>query len=560
MPGRARRADRPLGANAARAVVLLLAFGGIAMAGLLWQAYAAERSHDAAVGRLLSDYSEVATWSFEAAVAEQLAQSLERVLHPAHPSADGPGGAVDAAALLAAQARHRGCCGLDDTLPPSGAVHIRVGEGLQPRGVGIAGELPSGLDPEILVSALIELARDSLASDWPTALLIVPSAKGPRPVAYTVRITGMDTLIWGVPLSTGFIDAVFAAAVRDHDLLPPLLVGSTPREEMLALSAEAPGGESLWEYPVGYAGPWRAEARVLPQRWGALRVSAAILPPAASRLMIGESPAARFSLVTALLLTTAILLWLAVRHLRQVYETAQLRSNFVASVSHELRTPLALQRVAIDMLRLGRAHDPVLRDKALTDLDRETTRLSGLVDNILRFSQTERSASPELRMKQEKLEEIVRRAVKRFGELVDPSDVEFRLHVEDSPVAAVNPEALERALINLLENAVKYGPGGQVVTVRLRIEQGWAVFAVDDQGPGIRDHERAELWEPFRRGDDVVGSAIAGAGIGLTVVWEVARAHGGEAEILDAPGGGTRVEIRLPLSPPTGAGQHAGEG
>ena len=108
-----------------------------------------------------------------------------------------------------------------------------------------------------------------------------------------------------------------------------------------------------------------------------------------------------------------------------------------------------------------------------------------------------------------------------------------------------DPAALVSALQNLLENAIKFGPEGQTIRVRLLDAEQQVVLEVEDEGPGIEASEHEAVFEPFYRGAAAAGSAVAGAGLGLSVVADVARAHGGTVRI-ENRGAGAVVVLRLP--------------
>jgi signal transduction histidine kinase len=110
----------------------------------------------------------------------------------------------------------------------------------------------------------------------------------------------------------------------------------------------------------------------------------------------------------------------------------------------------------------------------------------------------------------------------------------------------MDPEAFRQVLLNLLDNAVKYGPQGQTVRVAaVPVDDGRVAIRVEDEGPGIDPAERAAVWEPFRRGRTTVGTAAAGSGIGLSVVREIVAWHGGTARVEDGARG-ARVVVELP--------------
>jgi signal transduction histidine kinase len=316
-------------------------------------------------------------------------------------------------------------------------------------------------------------------------------------------------------------------------------------DEFLSLAAWTPDGRHLWRSRASDDQPARETTLDLGVRWSGLRVAAVTLPQAAPRLAIGGPPPDRLPVTVGLLLLTVGLLTVALANLRRAADLTRLRSDFVSSVSHDLRTPLALQRVAIDTLRLGRARDAGIRQQALTNIDREATRLTHLVDNLLRFSRAE-SGTGQLRREMVDLGSVVERTVNVFSEIVDPADAAVAMDIE--PVHALaDADGLTRVLLNLLENAVKYGKPGQTIRVGLTKHGGHATISVEDEGPGVDPAERELIWEPFSRGASALRSAAAGSGIGLSVVREIIAAHGGSTRVRDAAHGGARFELHLPL-------------
>src|SRR5206468_8350957 len=154
-----------------------------------------------------------------------------------------------------------------------------------------------------------------------------------------------------------------------------------------------------------------------------------------------------------------------VPQLRREGELARLRADFVSSVSHELRTPLAQIKLYLETLRLGRAKTDAERDWSLGHIDRETTRLHFLVENVLRFSRFGRGettvAVPA------NLGEEVERIVAEFQPLAASRHVLIVTTIDARPTLAMPPEALRHLLHNLLDNAVKYGPNAQTVHAAL---------------------------------------------------------------------------------------------
>jgi len=207
---------------------------------------------------------------------------------------------------------------------------------------------------------------------------------------------------------------------------------------------------------------------------------------------------------------------------------AMLKSEFVANVSHELKTPLALVRMFSEMLYTGRG-DPEKQQKYLEIIVTESERLTALIDNVLDFARVERGKT-SFEFRHVELADAVTRAVDVCRGRAERQGVELRLVLPEQPAAAtVDERALEIALINLVDNALKYAPQSELVIVELRREGPYYRVSVLDQGPGIAKEERRRIFERFVRGKARPGDAVRGSGIGLSLVLQIAQAHGGRA-------------------------------
>jgi signal transduction histidine kinase len=309
--------------------------------------------------------------------------------------------------------------------------------------------------------------------------------------------------------------------------------------------ADASGQEifrSRVQYASGYTGEYRLDA------YGGLHTRIALNPALASSLLIGGLPSDRLPIVLSVLALTIALAVMGVMQLRREDELARLRSDFIASVSHELRTPLAQVRMFAETLLLGRVRSEEERARSLRIVDQEARRLAHLVENILQFSRAERQGIALAPVETE-LAGQVEDALESFGPVSRARKVTLEPSLERGLYAMVDPGAFRQILLNLLDNAVKYGPVGQVVRVGLSQRAGKVCLVVDDQGPGVPPRDRARVWEAFQRLESSVQSAVAGSGIGLAVVAELVALHGGRAWIDDVPDApGARFVVELPLT------------
>jgi len=229
-------------------------------------------------------------------------------------------------------------------------------------------------------------------------------------------------------------------------------------------------------------------------------------------------------------------------NLRREQELSEVRADFLAAVSHELRTPLAQIRMFAELLRNGAMRKPDEMSRALNVIEKESSRLSILVDNVLNYARLRRESAPP--SVDEKPVTDVNRDIDyvmdAFAPLANEKQVILSSTAETVSQANVDSEAVRQILLNFLENAVKYGPRGQTVTIGARREGERVRIWIEDQGPGVEQNERESIWTAFRRGKAGTESRTTGAGIGLSVVHDLVKKYGGRVWVEDNPNGGAR--------------------
>ncbi|MGD8859986.1 MAG: HAMP domain-containing sensor histidine kinase [Myxococcales bacterium] len=222
-----------------------------------------------------------------------------------------------------------------------------------------------------------------------------------------------------------------------------------------------------------------------------------------------------------------------------------MKSEFIATVSHELKTPLSVIRMFGEMLLTRRVPDAQRQQEYLEIICSETERLSNLIENVLDFAALERGKR-RYTMQEAELSEITRRAMETMRYRFEREGVQARFEHDGGPVhALVDEQAILLVIINLLDNAVKYGGEDGTVEVRLHAANGEARLEVRDHGPGIPVRHRKRVFERFYRTDTSQGAR--GSGIGLAIVKRIAEEHGGRVWVDDAPGGGAVVGFAIPL-------------
>jgi signal transduction histidine kinase len=368
---------------------------------------------------------------------------------------------------------------------------------------------------------------------------------GERIVAFTSKVasSGEPLLAFGMVADSSFVAPYIDIMAADYRLLPHPQLAEQANFEFLRLSVRG-GSRTFYARGVDVPNAYIATSR-LDEPFQPLELIVALDPAAANVLLIGGMPPARQPLPLVLLMLSGILLSFALLLLRRETELTRLRSAFVASVSHELRTPLAQIRMFAETLMLGRTRSDAERRKALEIINQEARRLGHLVENVLLFAKGEHSRSAIAR-EPTPLGTEIEAAIDSFAPFCRSRDVRIRRELEAGVIAPVDRFALRQILINLLDNALKYGSDGQEITVGMAIFDDVVRIWVDDDGPGIPTDTRVRIFEPFYRGERTAERAIAGSGIGLAVVRELAELHGGRTWAEDAPGGGTRLLVEFP--------------
>ncbi|MCZ6747231.1 MAG: HAMP domain-containing sensor histidine kinase [Acidobacteria bacterium] len=413
--------------------------------------------------------------------------------------------------------------------------------------------LYTGNDPEV---------KSWLANDFPhrqvelqkasRGFLTVHPTLGDQPHTFIYApVNGDATTLAGFELATDALEGWFQSAFQRAPLLPPSLAKGNDTNAWIGLTVYDPGGQPVFRSIHAPSYDLEAE-RAFADAYGGIlrgmRVVASINPEAASHLVIGGLPRSRLPVLLGLLAVASGLLAAAVLQIRRERALTQLRSDFVARVSHELRTPLTQIRMFAETLLLNRVRTSTEQQRALEIIDKESRRLTHLVENILQFSRGDRGTLT-LAPRPRNLAPLVSEFVEDFRPLAHHDGTRFKTRLEDM-VVPVDEDALRQILLNLLDNAIKYGPKNQLVSIATLRVNGTAQIRVEDQGPGIPESERERIWHRFHRLERDALSPTDGMGIGLTVVRDLAALHGGRSWVESGSEGGSCFVIELPMAAP----------
>ena len=342
-----------------------------------------------------------------------------------------------------------------------------------------------------------------------------------------------------------FVGPVFQQVLDRTPLLPPSLVGKVSRERILAITAAAPHSGIVFRSASETFPSAVTVTDSLDERFGRMRLGVSLRSDIAPRLVVGGLPRSRLPMLGVVFALTVGLMVAALLQLRRQQQLAQLRVDFVSGVSHELRTPLAQIRLFAELLRNGQLRSEQERERSIGIIDEEAQRLTYLVENVLAFSRSEHGRGA-VTVEPVAMDREIEAAVDAFVPLARARRAKIKSTIERGLVARVDPRALRQIVLNLLDNAVKYGPLGQTVTISLSATESTVLVAVEDRGPGVPRSERQQIWEPYYRLTREADAAVGGSGIGLSIVRELVYMHGGRTWVEDAPGGGARFVVEFP--------------
>jgi two-component system, OmpR family, phosphate regulon sensor histidine kinase PhoR len=303
-------------------------------------------------------------------------------------------------------------------------------------------------------------------------------------------------------------------------------------------------GRVVFGAPVGQPGKFLYE-RAFPTTLFMWRLQLAPLPAASLNTAEKTRRRSEYLLITLtlgiILAGTLFLLYVSSKDRR----ANQLKSDFISNVSHELKTPLSLIRMFGELLALGKLKSPEKAKEYADIITREAERLTRLIDNVLDFSRMERGRSA-YDFQPGSLADVVERSLDVYRHRVEREGLKLVTKIDaDLPPTLIDENAMTLLLLNLLENAVKYGRG-EIAVYLTRVGSSLRLV-VGDQGPGIPSDEQVRIFDRFYRTRQARQTNARGSGIGLSLVKHIAEAHGGTVKVESEPGEGAAFIVDLPL-------------
>jgi signal transduction histidine kinase len=367
------------------------------------------------------------------------------------------------------------------------------------------------------------------------------------------RVSRDRIVIGGATFDPGYLKQTFFPEVLDELISQKLKDEGGNRLAMIVFPAEHEGG---YEYkPLAATAGWNK---------GKPEVSRELMDEMFRGLALGikfqgtSADAIGRRWVQQSLLILGVLSLLMIGGLALTYRSvskevalARLKSDFVSNVSHELRTPLALIRLYAETLELGRITLQEKKEEYYRIIRKESERLTALINNILDFSRIE-AGRKEYDFRETDIAELVRNTLDAYRFQIEQQGFAFEQSIDSSiPAMRVDREAIARALVNLVNNALKYSANEKFICVRLYRADGALKLEVIDRGIGITRREQAKIFEKFYRTGDALVHNTKGSGLGLSLVRHITQAHGGKVEVESTPGKGSKFTLSLPFAATT---------
>jgi len=229
-------------------------------------------------------------------------------------------------------------------------------------------------------------------------------------------------------------------------------------------------------------------------------------------------------------------------------EILKIKSDFVSSVSHEFKTPLTSMKSLTERIEKGKVIQPAKMKQYIAIISRDIDKLIRLVSNILNFSQIE-AGKKVYKLGKTDITTWIKMAITTYKKESIDSELNIHIQIEnDIPAIHIDKDAMEQAIFNLLDNAVKFSPGDKKAEVTLERNHNSVIIKIKDRGLGIEDDEKDKIFEKFYRGNRSVKYSIKGTGLGLALVKYIVEAHNGHIDVESERGWNTVFTITLPIS------------
>lgn len=228
------------------------------------------------------------------------------------------------------------------------------------------------------------------------------------------------------------------------------------------------------------------------------------------------------------------------------YKLEQMRRDFVANVSHELRTPISLIQGYAEALADHVEDSPVQQDQFMKIIIEESNRLKRLVEDLLELSRLQ-SGKADLEKEEINLFQVSEQVKEKYDQLFIQRNIKFKAEInQDAGTVWADKFMFEQIVLNLIDNAICYAPGGTITLTSARTQKG-IELCLSDTGKGISEEDLPYLFERFYRADKSRNRESGGTGLGLSIVKNLVQAHGGIISVESEAGKGTKFSLKFPF-------------
>ncbi len=231
----------------------------------------------------------------------------------------------------------------------------------------------------------------------------------------------------------------------------------------------------------------------------------------------------------------------------QLRRLENMRRDFVANVSHEIKTPLTAIKGFVETLQQGKVEKKQEKERFLGIIQKHVDRLDAIIEDLLALSRIEQEDDKkEIQFESVKIADVFQAAIQLCRPKAEKQNIHINLDCEKDTTALLDPALIEQAVVNLLDNAIKFSEPGSTIHVKSHHQGNEMILSVQDQGIGIAQKHLPRLFERFYRVDKARSRSMGGTGLGLAIVKHIAQAHGGHVTVDSKLGEGSHFSIHIP--------------
>ena len=237
---------------------------------------------------------------------------------------------------------------------------------------------------------------------------------------------------------------------------------------------------------------------------------------------------------------------IVINDITRIRRLENIRRDFVANVTHEIKTPLTSIKGFVETLRDGSVNKPEESERFWGIVLKHVDRLEAIIEDLLSLSRIEREEELDrIKIEDSRIKDVMKSALQICQPKADEKNVQVELICDPEMVVRMDPQRIEEAAVNLLDNAIKYSDAKSTIQAAVLPEQNEIIIRFEDQGIGIAQEHLPRLFERFYRVDKARSRHLGGTGLGLAIVKHIAQAHGGYVTVESMPGKGSKLEIHM---------------